>query len=382
MAAAISLLDHLECSRCAEQWPAAVLTGLCSCGGPLLARYRLRPGAVDRGSLAARPFTQWRYREMLPGVEPVTLGEGGTPLLPLPRLGEELGLARLLIKDEGGNPTGSFKARGLSAAVSVARHLEARILALPSAGNAGSALAAYGAAAGLAVHVFLPRDTPPLFFRELDGYGAKVHAVDGTIRDCARAMASTLPAGGYFDVSTLKEPYRIEGKKTMGYEIAEQLGWSLPDWILYPTGGGTGLIGMVKAFAEMEALGWTAGRPPRMVAVQAAGCAPIVRAFDRGEATATLWEEPVTRAWGLRVPGPLGDALILKGIRESGGTAVAVAEEAMFADARELAVREGIFAGPEGGATLSALKRLLSEGRIRRDETVVLFNTGNGLKYL
>ena len=324
----------------------------------------------------------WRYREVLPAAEPVTLGEGGTPLLWVQRAARELGVERLWVKEEGCNPTGSFKARGLGAAVTMARHFGAEALAIPSAGNAGSALAAYGAAAGIPVHVFLPEDTPPLFFHELETYGAVAHRVAGTIRDCAREMQARSKGEGWFDMSTLKEPYRIEGKKTMGYEIAEQMRWELPDWIFYPTGGGTGLIGMVKAFAEMEALGWIGARRPRMVAVQAAGCAPIVRAFEKGEDKAEVWENPRTSAWGLRVPSALGDFLILRGVRETGGTAVAVSEEEMRDSARNLARLEGIHACPEGGATLAALGRLVGSGTVRRDARVVLFNTGTGLKYV
>jgi threonine synthase len=344
--------------------------------------YRLARGDVPREVLKDRPWDMWRYREMMPPGAPVTLGEGGTPLLAAQRLGREMGLENLWIKEEGGNPTGSFKARGLSAAVTMARHFGAPALAIPSAGNAGSALACYGAAAGIPVHVFLPRDTPAIFFAEARAFGATVHAVEGTIRDCALAMKERGSGQGWLDVSTLKEPYRIEGKKTMGYEIAEQMDWKLPDWIVYPTGGGTGLIGMVKAFDEMEALGWVGPARPKMVAVQAEGCAPIVRAFARGDEAAVLWENPQTRAWGLRVPGPLGDRLILKGIRATAGTAVAVTEEAMDRSARRLCLGEGVFACPEGGATLAALETLVAAGSVGPADRVVLFNTGSGLKYL
>jgi threonine synthase len=378
----VSRMDHLECSRCGKRRPADQAAGLCDCGAPLLARYRLSSGEVPKETLRDRPWDMWRYREVMPPGVPVTLGEGGTPLLFAPRLGSEVGLEQIWIKEEGGNPTGSFKARGLSAAVTMARHFGVEQLTIPSAGNAGSALAAYGAAAGIPVQVFLPRDTPALFFEEAQAYGATVHAVEGTIRDCALAQQKQGAGKAWFDVSTLKEPYRIEGKKTMGFEIAEQMQWSLPDWILYPTGGGTGLIGMVKAFDEMETLGWIGSDRPRMVSVQAAGCAPIVRAFDRGEETASLWESPVTRAWGLRVPGPLGDRLILSGIRRTRGTAVAVTEEQMAEGAKLLSRLEGVLACPEGGASVAALRQLLKAGAIRRTEKVVLFNTGTGLKYL
>jgi threonine synthase len=375
-------MDHLECSRCTRTRTAELPANLCDCGAPLLVRYSLSRGAFPRKALAGRSFDMWRYREVLPAAEPVTLGEGGTPLLPAHRIAGTLGLKALWVKEEGVNPTGSFKARGLSAAVTMAKRFGLKVLTLPSAGNAGSALAAYGAAAGISAHVFLPRDTPSLFFEEAERYGASVHEVEGTIRDCAREMAPHVREKGWFDVSTLKEPYRIEGKKTMGYEIAEQMDWELPDWIFYPTGGGTGLIGMVKAFDEMEALGWIGSRRPRMVSVQAAGCAPIVRAFERGEETAVPWENPRTTAWGLRVPSPLGDFLILQGVRRTGGIAVSVTEEEMAECSRELAADEGILAGPEGAAALAALKRLVGSGQVVASDRIVLFNTGTGLKYL
>jgi threonine synthase len=377
-----SLADHLECSRCRRRTSAEAPAGVCPCGAPLLVRYRLSPGAVSRDEVARRAGGVWKYRELLPDAPPLTLGEGGTPLLAAPRLAESLGLRSVWIKEEGLNATGSFKARGLAVAVAAARRLGIGALAMPSAGNAGSALAAYGAAAGIPVHVFLPRDTPPLFFRETAGYGAAVHPIAGTIRDCARAMRPHLEEKGWFDVSTLKEPYRLEGKKTMGFEIAEQLDWKLPDWILYPTGGGTGMIGMMKAFDEMESLGWIGSARPRMAAVQAAGCAPIVRAFERGAETAEAWEDPRTSAWGLRVPAPLGDFLILQAIRRTGGLALSVTEEEIAAGAEKMARLEGILACPEGGATWAALAKMAAAGQIRRDDRIVLFNTGTGLKYL
>jgi threonine synthase len=377
-----SRMDHLECSRCGRRRDAAAPANLCECGAPLLVRYRLSRGALPRERLSDRPFDMWRYREILPAADPVTLGEGGTPLLPARAVAAELGLDWVRIKEEGNNPTGSFKARGLSAAVSMARRFGVKALAIPSAGNAGSALAAYAAAAGIPAHIFLPRDTPPLFFQEARRYGASVHEVEGTIRECAREMLAEAREKGWFDVSTLKEPYRIEGKKTLGYELAEQMGWDLPEWIFYPTGGGTGLIGMVKAFDEMEALGWIGSRRPRMVSVQAEGCAPIVRAFELGQARAEPWENPRTSAWGLRVPSPLGDFLILEGVRRTGGIAVAVTEMELEEATGELARREGIFAGPEGGAALAALRKLSAAGRIPKGDRVVLFNTGSGLKYL
>ncbi len=377
-----SRLDRLECSRCRLSYPAGEIAGLCRCGAPLLARYRLDAGTLAREALRDRPFDLWRWREVLPPGDPVTLGEGGTPLLELRAMARELGLRQLWVKEEGCNPTGSFKARGLAMAVTMAKRFGVKALSIPSAGNAGSALAAYGAAGGIPVHVYLPRDTPPLFFDEARAYGARVVAVPGTIRDCAAAMKREGEGLGWFDVSTLKEPYRIEGKKTMGYELAEQLEWELPDWILYPTGGGTGLIGMVKAFDEMEALGWIGPRRPRMVSVQAAGCAPIVRAFNEGMESASPWEDADTRAWGLRVPAPLGDRLILEGIRATGGVALAVDDAQMEEGASRLARTAGILACPEGGATVAALRRLRQDGTLRADERVVIFNTGTGLKYL
>lgn len=379
---AVSRIENLECSACGRTRSASSPAGVCECSAPLLVRYRISRGDVPREVLKDRPFDMWRYREVLPPASAVTLGEGGTPLLPARGIARQCGMENLWIKEEGCNPTGSFKARGMAAAVSMAKHFGAEALAIPSAGNAGSALAAYGAAAGLPVHVFLPRDTPSIFFAEARAYGAEVHAVEGTIRDCGKELGKRAQGKRWFDISTLKEPYRIEGKKTLGYEIAEQSGWILPDWILYPTGGGTGLIGMVKSFDEMEALGWIGASRPRMVAVQAEGCAPIVRAHDRGDAAAEPWEHPRTRAWGLRVPAPLGDRLILQGLRRTGGTAVSVSEKEMEEGAAAMARLEGVFACPEGGATLAALRRLAASGAILPAHRVVLFNTGTGLKYL
>jgi threonine synthase len=326
----------------------------------------------------------WQIPELMPVRDPVnivSLGEGGTPLLAAPRLGARLGFSRLMIKEEGLNPTGSFKARGISAAVSKAKELGITALTIPTAGNAGSALAAYGARAGMAVEVFLPADTPALFKQEMRAFGATLYEVDGLI-DQAGALARARAAEvGAFDVSTLKEPYRCEGKKTMGYEVAQQLGWRLPDVIVYPTGGGTGIVGMWKAFAEMEALGWISAQRPRMVSVQAAGCAPIVRAFEEGAERARPWEDAATYASGIRVPAAVGDYLILRAVRESGGRAVAVSEEEIADGARLISTLEGIFAAPEGGATLAAVLKLRERGEVRDDETVVLFNTGTGLKY-
>ncbi|MCC7179914.1 MAG: threonine synthase [Acidobacteria bacterium] len=381
---------HLECaSGCgAGPFDPRERHFLCpSCGLPLLARYDLAAArAWSRDSLVGREPNMWRYREMLPllpGDEPVTLGEGFTPLFHARRLGATLGLDRLYIKDESLNPTNSFKARGQSAAITRAKALGATTIALPTAGNAGNAAAAYSAAAGLECQVFIPKDAKRPFIDECRLYGATVTLVDGLITDAGKMAADKGKPLGWYDVSTLKEPYRVEGKKTMGYELAEQFAWKLPDWIIYPTGGGTGLVGMWKAFAEMEAIGWVAsGHRPRMVSVQAAGCAPIVRAFDQGTEKAAPWENAHTRADGLRVPRAIGDFLILQAVRDSGGAAVAVTDEQMVLDMLEIGRHEGVSAAPEGGAALSAIRRLAADGRIKRDETVVLFNTGGALKYL
>jgi threonine synthase len=381
----ISTLEWLECSRCHVAYGTAELASLCRCGGVLLARYRLEEAArtMSRQAIAARANTLWRYAEVLPGSDdPVSLGEGMTPLLPLRFVGSSLGVADVWLKDEALNPTGSFKARGMATAVTMARDLGVRRIALPSAGNAGSAAAAYGALAGLAVDLFLPEDTPEPFRLEAAVHGATVHLVRGDISVCGKEMRAHESASSWFDLSTLREPYRVEGKKTLGYELAEQLAWTLPDVIVYPTGGGTGLIGMWKAFEELEQLGLVVpGKRPRMVSVQAAGCAPIVRAFASGEPTATPWSDARTYASGLRVPAPLGDALILQALRESSGTAVAVSDEEMAAAQLELARGEGVFACPEGGATLAAARKLVASGFIAPTDTLVLFNTGTGLKY-
>jgi threonine synthase len=364
---------------------------MCGCGGTLLARYDLAAtvaaaggAAALRAKIAARPADLWRYAEVLPAVPAISLGEGFTPLLEAPRLAESLGLARLLIKDESQNPTGSFKARGMTVAVSVAAAQGVRIAAAPSAGNAGSALAAYGARAGMEVQLYLPESTPRPLQLEARRLGARVTLVPGSIADAGRALRSALgpPAeNGWFDFSTLREPFRVEGKKTMGYELFEQLDGRLPDVILYPTGGGTGLVGMWKAFDEMQTLGWIDARRPRMVSVQASGCAPIVRAFEAGRETAETWDDPKTIAWGLRVPGSLGDALMLRALRDSGGAAVAVPDDDLLAGATRLATLEGIDACPEGGACLAALEVLQRSGQVARGDLVVLFNTGSGIKY-
>lgn len=381
------MIDHLECPRCGQTLSADRLRNVCdACDGPLLARYDLASiGRTWRRShLDGRRTDVWRWREVLPvepGEEPATLGEGGTPLLGSRRIGPGLGLERLAFKDETGNPTLSFKARGLAVAIHRARALGAGHVAIPSAGNAGSATAAYCAAAGLPCTVAMPVGTPEPIVAECRSYGATVELVDGSIADAGRWIRERAWRQGWFDVSTLKEPYRLEGKKTMGYELAEAGGWTLPDAIVYPTGGGTGLIGMWKAFGEMEALGWIGEERPKMVAVQAAGCAPIVRAFDSGAETAAPVTGPETVASGLRVPGALGDFLILGAVRASHGVALAVTDEALLDGARRLAREEGILASPEAGATVAALPVLLDRGVIEAGDRVVCFVTGHGLKY-
>ena len=359
---------------------------LCTCGAPLLARYDLDAArAWQKSSLTGRAANMWRYRELMPlfdGEEPLTLGEGWTPLLHATRLGRELGIERLFVKDESLNPTNSFKARGLAAAVTRAAALKPRALSVPSAGNAANAMAAYAAAAGIPAHVFMPRDVKVPFIRECELYGAEVTLVDGLITDAGRMAAERGRPLGWYDVSTLKEPYRIEGKKTMAYELGEQLDWEFPDWIVYPTGGGTGMVGMWKAFDELERIGWKTPRRPRMVSVQATGCAPIVRAFDEGAERSEMWQQARTVADGLRVPKAIGDFLVLRAVRESGGTALAVSDADMVQGMRELGMREGISAAPEGGAALHAVKVLRADGRMKPTDTVVVFNTGGALKYL
>ncbi|HID88243.1 MAG TPA: threonine synthase [Anaerolineales bacterium] len=382
----MSRLTHLECSLCGRTFDPDRPQRLCpDCARPLLARYDLASvRSLGREEALTDEPTMWRYRALLPVREPenvISLGEGFTPLTPARRLGETLGIGHLYIKDESLNPTGSFKARGLSAAISRARELGVREVVIPSAGNAAGAMAAYAARAGVKAHVYMPRDVPAPFLLECQTLGAEVVLVDGLITDCGREARRAAEANGWFDVSTLKEPYRLEGKKTMGYELAEQFGWELPDVIIYPTGGGTGLIGMWKAFRELGELGWIGEPRPRMVAVQPTGCAPIVRAFHAGAEFAEPWRDAHTVAAGLRVPAAVGDFLILRALRESGGTAVAVSDEALLQGQRRMARLEGIFACPEGGATVAALEVLLDQGWISPDEHVVLFNTGTGLKY-
>jgi threonine synthase len=383
----MSYLDHIYCPKCAATYPPGKVYSLCPCGSPLLVRYDLARARREfaRDSLKGRTPTMWRYAGMLPVQNPaniVTLGEGFTPLIHARRLGAELGLEELYIKEEAANPTGSFKARGLCAAVSMAKELGVRRLAIPSAGNAAGAMGAYAAKAGMESYIFMPADTPRANIREAEVFGAEVHLVDGLITDCGKIVGERKSREGWFDVSTLKEPYRIEGKKTMGYELAEQFEWELPDVVLYPTGGGTGMIGMWKAFGEMESLGWVGPRRPRMVTVQAAGCAPIVRAFYAKADAALPWENARTIASGLRVPHAIGDFLILQALRESHGRAVAV-EDGEIVDAMKLCGRtEGIFLCPEGAACVPALRTLIRDGWIGEHERVVLFNTGTGLKYL
>jgi threonine synthase len=376
-------ITHLECSKCGEKHSHERLQNLCACGGPLLARYDLAKAArtLSREALKSRPTNMWRYAEVLPAREAVSLGEGMTPVIHARRLGAGIGLDALYIKDEGLNPTGSFKARGLSAAVTRAKELGAKALAIPTAGNAGGALAAYAAAAGIPCVIVMPADTPSANMMECEAFGADVRKLDGLISDCGRYVGEHKEKEGWFEVSTLKEPYRIEGKKTMAYELWEQFGGGLPDVIIYPTGGGVGLIGMCKAFEEMEAMGWIGRERPRMVVVQAAGCAPIVEAYVRGEASAPAWQNAATIASGLRVPKALGDFLVLAGVRATQGTAVMATDDEMLAAGRELASAEGIFAAPEGAATVVAARKLGKERWIKPHERVVLFNTGCGYKY-
>jgi threonine synthase len=382
-----SCLSHLECGRCGERLDADRPWNLCpQCQKPLLARYDLDAAraAVSPADLAGREPTMWRYRELLPVRDDafkLSLGEGFTPLFRVSRLEREIGHGPLYVKDEGLNPTGSFKARGLAAAVSRAFELGVQSVSIPTAGNAGCAMSAYAALAGLEAHVFMPADVPRPFINECRVLGARVTLIDGLITDCGKAAREGVEKHGRFDVSTLKEPYRIEGKKTMGYEVAEQMGWTLPDVIVYPTGGGTGLVGMWKAFDEMGELGWIGPKRPRMVSVQAEGCAPMVKAFREGKEFAEPWPNARTIADGMRVPAAVGDFLILRALRESGGTAVAVPDAEILDATYRLGRTTGIWPAPEGGATLAALLRLRQEGWIRDGESVVLFNTGNGAKY-
>ena len=376
----MAAISYFECSRCGEHFSADVARNVClTDGGPLYVRYDLAAirQNTSRDSVANGPASMWRYSAVLPDAEPVTLGEGMTPML------RSRKYQNLLIKDEGLNPTGSFKARGMSAALTMARHYGIKKLAAPSAGNAGGALASYAAAAGLEAYVFMPKDVPLANRLEVEASGAHLTLVDGLISDCGRMVAERKDAEGWFDVSTLKEPFRVEGKKSMGYEVAEQLGWRLPDAILYPTGGGVGLIGMWKAFEEMEQLGWIpAGKRPKMICVQADGCAPIIRALQEDKTASEMWQNAHTLAAGLRVPKAYGDFIILDIVRKSGGIAVAVSDDDIMAAVKRMASDEGIFAAPEGVAALAAYETLLNQGFLKAADEVVLFNTGSGYKYL
>jgi threonine synthase len=376
----MATIISFECSKCGEKYqPQSPPTICAKDGGPLYVRYDLAEirRNMKRDAVSDGPKSMWRYSAVLPDAEPVTLGEGLTPILPSRKY------SNLLIKDEGLNPTGSFKARGMSAAITMARHYGLKKLAAPSAGNAGGALAAYAAAAGLEAYVFMPKDVPIANRLEVEAAGAHLTLVDGLISDCGRMVAERKGPEGWFDMSTLKEPFRIEGKKTMGYEVAEQLGWTLPDAILYPTGGGVGLIGMWKAFEEMEELGWIErGKRPKMICVQADGCAPIPKALQDGESVSTMWPDAQTLAAGLRVPKAYGDFIILDIARKSCGTAIAVSDDAIMEGVKEMASSEGILPAPEGGAALAAYKQLLESGFLKDSDKVVLFNTGSGYKYL
>jgi threonine synthase len=381
-----TFVTHLECSMTGERYEADRVHGLSRAGRPLLVRYDLDAarGAFTRHALAERPLDMWRYREILPvrsSADIVSLGEAATPIVPLPHSAGRSGASNLLVKDEGRLPTGSFKARGIAMAVAMAKAFGLRKIAMPTNGNAGAALAAYGSRAGMETIVFCPDDTPEVNVREIAMQGARVYRVNGLIDDCGKIVGEGAAAGEWFDLSTLKEPYRIEGKKTMGLELAEQLGWSVPDAIFYPTGGGTGLIGMWKAFDELEQLGFIGPKRPRMFAVQAEGCAPIVRAFEEGEEHAPRWEGAATVAAGIRVPRAVGDFLILRAVRESGGVALAVSDEELMGCVEEAAAHDGLLLCPEGGATLAAWRKALGAGLVRADERVVLFNCATGLKY-
>ncbi|HKW75093.1 MAG TPA: threonine synthase [Terriglobales bacterium] len=372
-------IAYLECTKCGDHLSGEQPQTICpKDGGSLYVRFDLAAikSKFTRDALRGRPATMWRYREVLPGENPVTLGEGFTPMLPSRENNN------VYIKDEGLNPTGSFKARGLCAAVTMARQYGLKKLAVPSAGNAASALAAYCAAAGIEAHIFMPKDVPLANLVECKSYGAHVTLVDGLISDCARIVGERKQSEGWFDVSTTKEPFRVEGKKTMGYEVAEQLNWELPDAIFYPTGGGVGLIGMWKAFDEMEQLSWIGKKRPKMISVQAAGCAPVVKAWNQHRATAEVWPNAHTAAAGLRVPKPYADYIVLDILKQSGGAAVSVSDEEIFRSVKDWASKEGVFASPEGAACLGAYKMLVKDGVLKSSDKVVLFNTGSGLKYI
>ena len=380
-------VTHLDCSLCSGRFPANQVHNLCSCGGTLYVRYDLPAikATWTRDQVRSARPDLWRYLPVLPPqrAEPiVSLGEGMTPLIRTPRLGAAIGAQQLWVKEEGLNPTASFKARGMTTAITMAKELGIRKIAIPSAGNAASAAAAYAAAAGIEAHIFMPKDVPQSNYIECKTLGAIVTLVDGLISDCARIVAERKDQEGWFDMSTLKEPYRVEGKKTMGYEVAEQFDWELPDAIFYPTGGGVGMIGMWKAFDELEQLGWITSKRPKMIAVQADGCQPIVRAFEQGSARSEFWQNASTVAAGLRVPKPLGDVLILNILRESMGTAIAISDEEILAAGRELTSLEGIFVAPEGAACVTAARKLLANQFLKPTDRMVLYNTGSGLKYL
>ncbi len=383
----MTFFSHLSCSRTGEKLPIGKPATVSPAGAPLLARYDLaRAGEhLTREAIAGGPSSMWRWSSLLPVSNPnniVSLGEGNTPLIPTRRLGHRLGAANVLVKDESANPTGTFKARGMSCAVSMAKELGVEKLAAPSAGNAGSALASYAAAAGIQAHIFMPRDAPEANYIECRMFGAHVNLVDGLISDCGRLVAEGKNSQGWFDVSSLKQPYRIEGKKTMGLELAEQLGWRLPDAILYPTGGGVGIIGMWKAFDELEEMGWIDSKRPKMVVVQAQGCAPIVRAFEQGSKEAEPWDDARTLASGLRVPEAGGAFLVLEAVRRSRGTCIAVSDQDILAAGRLIAESEGLFLAPEAAACVAALEKLLHQAFLKPDDEIVLFHTGTGLKYL
>ncbi|HUF00525.1 MAG TPA: threonine synthase [Anaerolineales bacterium] len=384
-----SFITRLECSKCHKEYSHRQIQTFCpNCKATLLPKYDLDAarGKLDRDEISRRSKGMWRWQELLPVLHQenqIFLGEGDAPLLPLPHLEKELGLSNLYVKDESNNPTGSFKARGLAAAISKAKELGIGKVIIPTAGNAGGAMAAYAARAGLKSHIFMPKDTPIANIVESRIAGAEVVLVDGLISDAAALAGEKARAEGWFDVSTFKEPYRVEGKKVMGYELAEAFGWSLPDVIIYPTGGGTGLVGMWKAFAELEALGWLEDtKRPRMVSVQAEGCAPVVKAFQANASSCEFWENAQTIASGLRVPKSFADHLILQDIYDSSGTAIAVSDDLTLKAQEQLARMEGIFAAPEGAATLAALQELIQQGWVHPEERIVLFNTGSGLKYL
>jgi threonine synthase len=376
-------ITFLECSRCNTRVDPSTPQTVCpKCAGTLYVRYDLASakGIAQRDAIGTASEDRawsgmWRYRSLLPSVEPVTLGEGWTPMLPSRRY------ENVFLKEEGANPTGTFKARGLALAITMARHYGIKKVAVPSAGNAGGAVAAYAAAAGIEAHVFMPKDVPLANQVECIAYGAHMTLVDGLISDCARIVGERKEKEGWFDLSTLKEPFRVEGKKTMGYELVEQLGWEYPDAVFYPTGGGVGLIGMWKAFQELEDLGWVKGKRPKMIAVQAAGCAPVARAFDQGEAVSQMWQDAATFASGLRVPKPYGDYIILDAVRESGGTAVAVTDQQIFVSLKDWASQEGILMSPEGAAATAAYDHLLGTRFLTAADRVVIFNTGSGNKY-